>query len=300
MKKRVIFSIYIEIPEALLDETGYSKHAEKNTHRGERAGETKDKLKAYKNRLMWNQKWYADQCDADYHMYTYDKQFLEYYRYCKGVHDKLPMYHIVNYYKNHLLQELAKTYDEVFYMDIDIIPRTKDNIFEVHNMNKLWAKNNNDLAEWSKHYDLTKYNSCDRNPGIKYWNCYALLVQNGHDPENDVINTGTVIGGKKAIMAMNWQGEFEGLVADMLKLQEDEATMFPEALHSRFAFDNETMFSYLVKTKKLKYDTLDDIWHGRLPDDGVDPRHKIIHAINKKFELIWDDVPYDGRTLGKS
>jgi hypothetical protein len=297
MKKRVIFSIYIEIPEALLDETGYSVNASANSHRTDRAGETKDKLKTYKNRLMWTQKWYADCCDADYKMYTYDKNFLEYYRYCRSIHDKLPMYHIVNYYKNHLLQELTKDYDEVFYMDIDIIPRSDENIFEKHDMRKIWAKNNNELAEWSKHYDLTKYNSCDRNPGIKYWNCYALLCENGYDPENDVINTGTVIGGKKAIQSMNWQGEFEGLISKLKELQENTETMFPKALHDRFAFDNETMFSYLVKTKKLKYDSLSDEWHGRLPDEGIDPSHKIIHAINKKFELIWDDISYNGRTL---
>lgn len=297
MPKRVIFSIYIEIPEALLDETGYSKNAEFNSHRADRAGETKDKLQAYKNRLMWTQKWYADCCDADYRLYVYDKDFLEYYRYCRSIHDKLPMYHIVNYYKNHLLQELAKRYDEVFYMDIDIIPRTEENIFECHDMKKIWGKSNNDLADWSKHYDLTKYSSCDRNPGIKYWNCYALLLEHGFNPENDVINTGTVLGGKKAINSMNWQGEFEGLILKLKDLQENPATIFPEALHARFAFDNETMFSYLVQTKKLKYASLDDTWHGRLPDDGVNPAHKIIHAINKKFELIWDDIQYSGRSL---
>ena len=42
--KKIIFSIYVDIPEHLLDETGYSKHARTNKHRRERAGETKDKF----------------------------------------------------------------------------------------------------------------------------------------------------------------------------------------------------------------------------------------------------------------
>jgi len=297
MTERIIFSIYIDIPEHLLDETGYSRHATVNKHRVNRAGETKDKLNAYKNQLIWTQKAYADICDADYKVYTYDKQWIDYYLYCKKVYENLPMYHIVNYYKNYLLHKLSYEYDEVFYMDIDIIPRTKENIFEVHDMSKLWAKTNNELAEWGKHYDLTKYNSCDRNPAIKYWNCYALLLENGFEPENDVINTGTIIGGSEAIQSMDWNNEFEDLVVKMKALQDDDETMFPEALHSRFAFDNETMFSYLVKSKNLNYDTLDDNWHGRLPDDEINWDHKIIHAINKKFELIWPKVKYEGRTL---
>lgn len=297
MTNKIMFSIYIDIPEHLLDETGYSRHATVNPHRVQRAGETKDKLNAYKNHLIWTQKAYADGCDADYKLFTFDKQFVDYYCYCKKVHQNLPMYHIVNYYKNFLLQNLSYEYDAVFYMDIDIIPKTTENIFEVHDMSKLWAKTNNELAEWGKHYDLTKYNSCDRNPAIKYWNCYALLLENGFEPENDVINTGTIVGGSEAIQAMDWNGEFEDLVAKMKSLQDDDETMFPEALHSRFAFDNETMFSYLVRSKNLNYDTLDDNWHGRLPDDEINREHKIIHAINKKFELIWPNVKYEGRTL---
>lgn len=295
--KKIIFSIYIDIPEHLLDETGYSKHARTNKHRVNRAGETKDKLATYKNKLLWTQKAYADSVDADYKLFSFDKQFVDYYIYCKGVYENLPMYHIVNYYKNHLLQVLSYDYDAVFYADIDVIPRTEEDIFEVHDMNKLYAKNNNELAEWGKHSDLTKYNSCDRNPAIKYWNCYALLLEHGFDPENNTINTGTIIGGSEAIQSMDWNGEFEGLIGKLKALQEDEETMFPPALHERFAFDNETMFSYLVESKNLNYDTLADEWHGRLPDDAIDPTHKMIHAINKKFELIWPDVKYEGRTL---
>jgi|TARA_B100000085_G_scaffold91528_1_gene82726 hypothetical protein len=295
--KKIIFSICIDIPEILLDETGYSRHSGKNPWRVGRAEETKDKFAAFKNYLMWTQKAYADEIDADYRMYSYDKEFIDYYVYCKSVHENLPMYHIINYYKNHLLQKLSYDYDAVFYVDIDVIPRTDEDIFKVHDMNYLYAKNNNDLAEWGKKMDLTKYNSCDRNPAIKYWNCYALLLEEGYHPENDVINTGTVIGGSEVIQSMDWIGEFEGLIKKLKDLQEQKVTMFPEAIFSRFAFDNETMFSYLVNSKKIKYKSLSDEWHGRLPDDEIDPSHKMIHAINKKFELIWPEVDYQGRSF---
>ena len=55
------------------------------------------------------------------------------------------------------------------------------------------------------------------------------------------------------------------------------------------------MFSYLVQSKGFKYASLKDEWHGRLPEKNIDPEHKIIHAINKKFELIWPKVKYKGR-----
>lgn len=294
MKKRIIFSMYVEIPENLLDETGYSKHAEINPDRLTRARETKHKIAAFKERLMSTQQSYArDVCESDYKLYVFDKQFINYYQYVKEVNDKIPMYHIINYYKNHLMQELAKTYDEVFYLDIDVVPRQRaENIFEVFDMNKLWAKSNNDLAEWGKSTDLANYDSCDRNPATKYWNCYALLLEKGYDPENDVINTGTIIGGKDVIMEMDWQGEFETVMADLKHVQEDETSMFPKSLREKFAYDNETIFSYLVQSKNIPYDSLPDVWHARLEEDRVDPDHKMIHAINKKFELLWKDIKY--------
>ena len=296
--RRVIFSIYIDIPEENLDETGYSKHARNNKHRGPRAAETKDKLNAFRNHLMWTQKAYADHCNADYRLYITNKLWFDYYSSIKRINDKLPMYHILNYYKHHLMYELVEEgYDEVFYCDMDIIPVTKDNIFEVHDLSYFCSKNNNELAEWGKHWDLTEYNTCDRNPATKYWNTYALLLQEGYEPENNVINTGTMIAGKDVIKEVNWPKEFPIMVEKLKKLQEDQDTMFPPALHSRFANDKETMFSYLVQSKKFKYQSLSDRWHGRMPDDGPDPSHKIIHAINKKFEFIWPDVEYGGRVF---
>ena len=296
MKKRIIFTIYIDIPEENLDETGYSNNSYNNKHRHPRAAETKDKLKAYKGHLMWTQKAYADLCNADYRLFYSDKRWFDYYKNCRKIYDKLPMYHILNYYKHHLMYELVQEgYDEVFYCDMDVIPTTEDNIFVHHDMSYFWSKNNNEMAEWAKHWDLSEYNTCDRNPGTKYWNCYALLLQEGHDPENNVINTGTMIGGADVIRQINWPEEFPIMVEKMKQLQDDKDTMFPKALHDRFAFDNETMFSYLVESKGFKYASLKDEWHGRLPEKNIDPEHKIIHAINKKFELIWPKVKYKGR-----
>lgn len=297
MKKRIIFSIYIDIPANLLDETGYSNHAAVNDNRLGRAQETKHKIACFSDRLRWTQHAYAkDACNADYKLFTFDQEFINYYKYVKGVNEQIPMYHIINYYKNHLLQELAKEYDEVFYMDLDIIPRPHaENIFEVFDMDTLWAKNNNDLAAWATditELDLSKYNSCDRNPATKYWNCYALLIEKGFPPDNDVINTGTIIGGKDVIMEMDWQGEFETVMEDLKYIQNDEFSMFPKALRDRFAYDNETIFSYLVKSKDIKYGSLPNEWHGVLHDEYVEPSYKIIHAINKKFELVWFDIQW--------
>ena len=126
MKRRVIFTIYIDIQEHLLDESGYSRHANVNRHRANRAGETKDKLSVYKNKLMWTQKNYADICDADYKIFINNKQWVDYYLSMKKVHEGLPMYHIVNYYKHHLLYELSKDYDgkSSVYFGVYGIPET--------------------------------------------------------------------------------------------------------------------------------------------------------------------------------
>ena len=116
-------------------------------------------------------------------------------------------------------------------------------------------------------------------------------------PENNAINTGTMLGGSEAIKKLDWDGQFEYAVDCMKALQDDTATMFPKALHDRFAFDNETIFSYLVETQPIDYASFTDAWHGRLDDDAINPEYKMIHAINKRFDLIWPDIKYEGRNL---
>jgi len=45
-------------------------------------------------------------------------------------------YEVINFYKIHLLNELAKEYDEILYLDFDAIPLTNESFFESWDLSK--------------------------------------------------------------------------------------------------------------------------------------------------------------------
>ena len=63
----------------------------------------------------------------------------------KREHPYLTTYNIVNFYKIHLLYELAKQYDEVLYLDFDVVPMQDVDFFEHWDLTKgIAVLNNND------------------------------------------------------------------------------------------------------------------------------------------------------------
>ena len=59
-------------------------------------------------------------------MFEYDKRYQTFEKNLRKDFPELTGYEIVNFYKIHLLYELAKEYDEILYLDFDAVPLTKD------------------------------------------------------------------------------------------------------------------------------------------------------------------------------
>ena len=88
------------------------------------------------------------------------------------------------------MYELSYKYDNVCYFDFDVVPNTTESIFDAFDMNKFAVAHSNERAEWGKNVPASQYNTCIRNPSSKYWNAYAMLLEEDHEPDNDVFNTG--------------------------------------------------------------------------------------------------------------
>ena len=96
--KRLIYSLYKEDIENHQSSGDYKK----------------SQFKKYKNQIEQSQKNYANICGADYMLLdptntNYDKIQIE---------------------KLLLLEDFTKTYDEVLYLDFDVVCLTKDNFFD--------------------------------------------------------------------------------------------------------------------------------------------------------------------------
>lgn len=73
----------------------------------------------YKDILISKQREYADFCNADYHCIEYDS----------FTHDRL------QFEKLDLADKYLDSYDEVLYLDLDVIPRKSVSFFDKHDLN---------------------------------------------------------------------------------------------------------------------------------------------------------------------
>ena len=58
-----------------------------------------------------------------------------------------------------------------------------------------------------------------------------------------------------------------------------------------FGYDNETIFAVKLKENNVPVHWLQDDWHYFFDTQGFIPKTaKLIHAINKKFDIIWRNI----------
>ena len=67
--------------------------------------------------------------------------------------------------------------------------------------------------------------------------------------------------------------------------------LWPKFIQNSFGYDNETLFSVKLKQHNVPVQWLDDDWHYFFYDNLFIPDNaKLIHAINKKFDIVWRNV----------
>ena len=217
-------------------------------------------------------------------MFENDKRYETYERNLRKDFPQLTGYEIVNFYKIHLLYELAKKYDEILYLDFDAVPLTTDSFFDV------WDVQNH-IAVYNQNHMVNKDREVRhsiRSPSAKYFNCQAMLIDKGFDPRNDVINTAIIGASKKQILKLDFFGGFKDTIDLMTKLRNDKSGLYPQNILDMFRYDNETIFSYKVNVNKIGIQWLDRRWHyffdtqHFIPDEA-----KIVHAVCKDFDVVW-------------
>ena len=280
--RRVIYSIYVDIPA----EEHYGKSKNRNDT-VEKAAVTVDAFKVHYDRLVVSKKDYADSIGVTFKMYGYDEQYKTFAKNFTKDFPEFTGYEVINFYKIHLLNELAKDYDEILYLDFDAIPLTKDNFFEAWDLSKgICVLDNNDAVIHN-----IRVNHSIRSPSAKYYNCQAMLIDGGYPHRNDVINTGIIGARKEDIIKLDFFGGFRHIIDLMTSLRSkgySEAGLYPQNIIDMFRYDNETIFSYKVQVNDINIQWLDNAWHYFFDKQGFIPdQTKIVHAICKDFNCAW-------------
>lgn len=252
--RRVIYSLYIDIQKPV-------SHFENQ--------------KKFNDNYQWllnKQKQYANKIGVEYKHFTYDNNYIEF---SKQFGPEISEYNIINFYKMHLLYTLD--YDEILYLDLDVIPITNENFFNVWDLSKGIAIMSEDW--W--HKDNNREHHSVRSPLAKYWNARAMLCK-AYMP---VFNTGIIGASKKALKKLDYFGDFNETLNLMTELINSD--FWPEDIRNLFGYDNETIFAYKLFDKKLPYSNINNEWHFFMDKWSYIPKGtKFIHCINKDFNYV--------------
>jgi len=275
---KVIYSLYVNVPA----DEHYGKS--KNQHdTADKASITVNAFKKHYKKLIDCKKHYANIINADFIMFE-QAQYQSFEKNFKSDFPDLTGYEIINFYKIHLLYELSKKYDEILYLDFDVIPLTHESFFNAWDLSKgICVYSNNDKVE-----KKSTTNHSIRSPSAKYFNCHAMLLEEGLNPDNDVINTGIICARKEDIIKLDFFGKFKDTIDLMTKLRKDTSGLYPQNIVDMFRYDNETIFSYKREVNNVDIQWLDNKWHYFLDNQKFIPEDtKIVHAISKDFDLVW-------------
>ena len=282
--KSIIYSIFIDIPEKDLDNTGwYDQQGVKQDT--DKSKVTKDYFLKYYDKLKQRQVDYARTLGVDYVLHEYDDEYKNYVSYFQKKYPQISVYDIINFYKHELMKRYASKYDEVCYLDFDVIPNTDESIFDVVQHDEFGCADSNKEAEWGKNVEIKWYNTCIRNPSSKYWNTHAMLNDIGLEPDTDVFNTGIMVASSKMIKRLDYFGKFEEVLELMTRLK-NEVSMYPHNIQRSFNYDNETVFAYKRVVNDIKINYLNDDWHHKVQDEKwyvFNDSAKMYHVINKRF-----------------
>ena len=226
-------------------------------------------FKKYKPQLMKAQRDYAKLCGASYMLFE----------------TRLTNYDEIQFDKLLLLEELANDYDEVLYLDFDVVPVTKLNFFDVWDLNTICAYN---IEQNMDRDTLNDKLTCD---GFDSMNMYtktcaknAMLGLDGISGSKGVINTGVVGGNKESISKLNFTKHLEEMKNILQEAIKDN--FYPEGIYKHWKDNNEIFITYLIERYGVPFTNIGLAWNFLLDHNHPDisAGGHFIHHVNKEFD----------------
>lgn len=285
--KRIIYSLYVDIPEKELDK--------QPPHHDSKISKTLHTKLEFQKHYAWlkeRHELYAKSIGVDYVLFEYDEEFEEYKN---GMPPEITAYNAVNFYKLKKLYDLSKDYDEILYLDFDVIPITTENFFEAWDLSKGIVIMDG-TAESQKQIGVDtedlkaqgkRQNQSNRSPVAKYWNTRAMLTEAElASGTYTVFNTGIVGANRNHLDELDYFGQFQENLELMKDLQTNE--MYPYYIRQLFGFDNETLWGFKMLGNNVAWqDMKESGWHHFIDKWNYIPKEtKLVHMIKKDFDYV--------------
>lgn len=279
----VIFSIYIDVDDADLDNPArFRMNGDQEV--SSKSKNTKEQFKKYWELLTYRQRQYANKINADYYLYKADSKFENFKNWFTKNIPEMSQFDIICFYRHHIMDELAKNYHGVLYLDLDIVPYSNENIFEIFDLDCITVADSTNKSRYGRSIEPRFFNSCIRDPSTKWFNAKALLEEKGLSVDDNVYNTGIMLAGSNAIRHLNFFDNFKDGISLMKRVKEDNN--YPYQISRVFGFDTETYFSLRVNETASKVGFFDKDWHCTSLSDRRLRTAKFVHVISKEFEKI--------------
>ena len=213
---------------------------------------------------------------------------------------------------------MAEEYDEILYLDLDVIPFNFVNFFESHDLSKLCCFQQ-DCYEWGlkryvqesvKRRDIPYFevrpiplqerlknsgyyfhkenidNLDSQNWWVKACAKNAMLLLDNHtDFNNMIVNTGVIGGNSSIIKKMCFIDSLGSMLSSLSNAADDN--IYPTEISSLIRPNNEVFLTYLIEKTNIETNYLDESWNYIVDDFRQDTDNDdtvFLHVINKEFD----------------
>ena len=233
-----------------------------------------NQFRKYKQRLVEEQMKYAEACSSDYTL----------------IETSTTDYNSIQFEKIKQLENFAQDYDEVLYLDLDVVPHTSfANIFEDNDTSTMCIHPLDRSINDVNMKIFLEYDSFDtQNVFCKTAAKKSMLFLDDIYGNDLLYNTGVVLGGSEVIKRLNFMEQLD----DLHKLLDEarEESLYPEEITRNFYYNNEVYISYLIERDNIPCTNLGMQWNFIL--DGYQPEPSaacyLLHHVNKEFEKSFD------------
>ena len=258
--KRIVYSIYTDNLNPHTSATDFKK----------------SQFKKYKHKLEESQKQYAKFCKADYFLHK----------------TSTINYNDVQFEKILLLEKYAENYDEILYLDFDVVPITKVNYFEFHNMNKLTCHRLNRKPKDNELKKILQRGKREHQQSVYVKTCSknAMLLLDNIIGNDYLINTGVVGCNKEIAYKINFSNK-KNILHNIL----EEAiidNLYPEEISNWFFHNNEVYLSYIIEKYDIPFMDIGMAWNFILDGYCKKPTAAahLLHHVNKEFEISFGKI----------
>ena len=304
--KNVIFSIYVDIDDKHLETLeGYRGDDMSRSHR------TKQQLANYKQQLIECKQQYAKLCDADFVLYTNDDVYQEFLDSMQHLNNQ--EFDKINFYKIYLMEKLAQKYDNVLYLDLDVVPSTQQSFFVANDMSKFcvhclpatkentwggFASGFNKQAVCEEHNCVYTYDHIlEHHLDGYHWYTKklckdAMLMHHGlSDPKHMLANTAIMGGSSNAINNVKFFERLNEMLDTYKEMQEEK--IMGSAITEKFFVNNEVLMTYLIVKYDLDCYYLPSQWHYVQLDIYNNMCSKseshLLHIVDKQFNKVFKE-----------